>query len=149
MSLRSVPVFEKRFQNRIRIHVFYHDKEEGIIPLHTSSYKEGKTVHLLMMKLDENEEKKDTRVFKVKVTHHFVLILDLNKFMFVSKRVSNKRVLKYAHVCPRCLLSLSTSQALANHEKHCQDTQAVEMPKPGSVLEFKNWHFTVRKPIQG
>ena len=53
------------------------------------------------------------------------------------------------HFCLRCLNPVWCEEALSGHQEYCGEYEAVkiEMPKKGTVLEFKNYHRSEKVPF--
>ena len=53
------------------------------------------------------------------------------------------------HFCLKCLNSFCSKEALIKHQKYCDYYEAVkiEMPKKGTILEFKNYHRSEKVPF--
>ena len=69
---------------------------------------------------------------------HYVWIKDLNRFMFNQNKHQHKQ-----HFCRYCLQCFTSEEILNKHILNCivvNGKQAVQMPKKGSSVQFKNFH---------
>ena len=53
------------------------------------------------------------------------------------------------YYCKRCLNGFASSNALYNHKTYCneQDAVRVVLPKPDTMLSFKNYNRSMRVPF--
>ena len=79
---------------------------------------------------------------------HFLYINNLSKFVSV---LNYRRQKDKKFVCQNCLHTLSTEQALDNHQQLCflKKPQKVNTPDAGSKLKFKSFQNTVKVPLFG
>ncbi|XP_053380071.1 uncharacterized protein LOC128548718, partial [Mercenaria mercenaria] len=123
VSLAQIDRFEKQNEN-ISINVFTFQENE-IVPLKiTSNTRRLHHVNLLWIKYGQ--------------VSHYVLIRDLNTFLFRSKS-HNQRMF----FCPYCLHGFVRNESLQNHITYCStnEAQKVELPAVGdsAILEFKDF----------
>ena len=125
VSLEDINKFEKN--NNVSIHVFGWEGE--VYPLRISKHVGERQIDLLL--LTEGDKK------------HYCWIKNFNKFMAIK---GNHNAM---HYCRRCLNCFTSEQALSNHDEYCSkhDAQKIEMPKPGSILKFKNYFKSMRVPF--
>src|SRR6218665_1032907 len=53
------------------------------------------------------------------------------------------------HYCKRCLIVYNRIEALNKHTAYCsqQEAQRIELPDPGTMLNFKNYNRSLRVPF--
>ena len=53
------------------------------------------------------------------------------------------------YYCKRCLNGFTTKDALYNHKTYCNEQNAVRvvLPKPNTMLSFKNYNRSMRVPF--
>src|SRR6218665_3637489 len=53
------------------------------------------------------------------------------------------------HYCKRCLIGYNRIEALNKHTAYCsqQEAQRIELPDPGTMLDFKNYNRSLRVPF--
>ena len=127
-------------QNSINIYCYGCDEDDVVVPLRLVHLNNDyKTVHLLMLTTSDRQ--------------HYCLIKSL------SALLCNGRYLRYPtdrvvfHVltgrknklfyCDFCLHGFLEEKRLSAHVQTCNKPQRVEMPKPNSVIEFKNFRKMV------
>ena len=111
------PVSEKHYnkieiQNSIRINLFGYEKGQSF-PIHISKEKFEDQMNLLLITKDEKR--------------HYILIKDLNTFMYNQSKHKNKK-----HFYMYCLQCFSSESILAKHTNNCltiNGKQAINMPK--------------------
>ena len=122
VTIKQLNKIEK--QNEININVFGYEEKQPY-PIYISKEKHEDHMELLLITKDENK--------------HYVLIKDLNKFMFNQTKHKNKK-----HFCMHCLQCFSSDRVLNEHKDNCiqvNGTQAVKMPdKDNNILKFNNFH---------
>ena len=111
-------------QNEININVFGYENKQPY-PIFVSKEKYDRQMNLLL--ITENDNK------------HYVLIKDLNRFMFNQTKYEGKK-----HFCMHCLQCFSSERVLSTYKDNCiqvNGTQAVKMPdKDNNILKFNNFH---------
>ena len=131
------PVFVKQYnkiekQNNIRVNVFGYEEGQPYV-IHVSKERFDSCLNLLL--ITEGEVK------------HYCLIKDFNKFMYNKTKHKERK-----HFCMYCLQCLSSKEHLEKHKVDCIEIngkQAIEMPEPGSTIEFTNYrkelpaHFVI------
>ena len=122
VTIKQLNKIEKK--NNINVNVFgYEDKQP--YPVYISKEKYEDHIELLLVTKDENK--------------HYVLIKDLNKFMYNQTKHKERK-----NFCMHCLQCFSSERVLNNHKDNCvqvNGTQAVKMPtKDNNTLNFNNFH---------
>ena len=110
------------------------DKYNNVYPIRPSKYS-YKRKHLVVLLLITDEEK----------NFHYTLVKNGSKLL--SKQHSN-----YEHKifrCWNCFNVFHDEDKLFSHTDHCSrlNTQNMIMPKPGSILKFKNHNHVKRYPF--
>ena len=124
MKLQQIPKFEK--QNEISINVFGY--EEGVYPLHISSFRFPRHINLLL--ITDGEQ------------NHYCLIRDLGRLLNHQSQNRHKKF-----VCPYCLHCYTRQDLLDKHKSYCQThtPQRIEMPSvENKWLKFKNFAHQMR-----
>ena len=118
-------------QNSIRINVFGYEKGQPF-PIHISKEEFEDQMNLLLITKDEKK--------------HYVLIKDLNTFMYNQSKHKNRK-----HFCMFCLQCFSSERVLGKHKSNCltiNGKQAINMPKKGeNILKFNNFHKQLPVPF--
>ena len=130
------PVTTKQYNkiekhNEININVFGYEEKQKY-PIYVSKEKYEDCMNLLL--ITENENK------------HYVLIKDLNKFMYNQTKHKERK-----HFCMYCLQCFSSERVLTDHKENCiqvNGTQAIKMPtKDDNTLKFNNFHKQLPVPF--
>ena len=130
------PVTTKQYNkiekhNEININVFGYEEKQKY-PIYVSKEKYEDCMNLLL--ITENENK------------HYVLIKDLNKFMYNQTKHKERK-----HFCMHCLQCFSSERVLTDHKENCiqvNGTQAIKMPtKDDNILKFNNFHKQLPVPF--
>ena len=76
---------------------------------------------------------------------HYCLVK--SKECLLSSQTTNGK--RKQHFCLRCLNPFWSQEALNKHEEYCYEYEAVkiELPKKGTMLEFKNYHRREKVPF--
>src|SRR5258705_4207726 len=125
----------EKFENRVdlSINLYAYDEKYLIYPLHLTKKKDTVPhINLLYVK----DEKKS----------HYCWIKDLSRLGW--SQLSKKKVKKY--ICERCLAFFDNEEKLSEHKILCNDIEhggRPILPKPGSVIQFKNYHKSLRVPF--
>ena len=128
VSINQVSKIEE--QNDISINVFGYENKQPF-PLYISKKVTEKTLDLLLITRDERQ--------------HYVWIKNFNRFMFNQSKHREKK-----HFCRYCLQCFSKEEFLKKHILNCMiinGKQAIEMPKKGSSIKFKNFHHQLSVPF--
>jgi len=140
-SLKDIDKFEN--SNDLSVNVFGYEKvsedeeekaknKKGYVyPLRISSKQCERVVDLLLISDDEKQ--------------HYCAIKSLSRLL--SSQVSNTKWKRY--FCKRCLNSYDCVDKLKRHQEYCNNYEAVkiDLPKPGSMLGFKNYNRSMRHPF--
>ena len=97
VKLQQIPKFEK--QNEISVNVFGY--EEGVYPLHISSFRFPRHINLLL--ITDGEQ------------NHYCLIRDLGRLLNHQSQNRHKKF-----VCPYCLHCYTRQDLLDKHKSYCQ-----------------------------
>lgn len=121
----------------LRINVVLLNTKNHIFPLEygIGTKKSSNTMNLLLVqrKTDANE-----------INNHFLLILDLHKFL--RKRYHDGSY-KHSYTCVNCLNAFSSKRILEDHEKTCcLHKPRIEMVSKEKVMKFKN--FQNQHPLE-
>ena len=117
-------------QNSININVFGYENKQPY-PIYVSKEQFDDVLNLLLISENENT--------------HYCLIKDFNRFMFSYSNHKEKK-----HFCMHCLQCFSSEKVLSNHKEICIEIngkQAVQMPKFGSKINFKNFKKQLQVPF--
>ena len=129
VCIKDVPKIEKMLD--ISINVFGH---------------KGADIHpLLLTKLTGRKRNVDLLVTSDGTTNHYVLIKNFNK---LCSKVTKNHLKKY--FCMSCIQHFTTTEKLEKHKLDCltiNETQAVELPKKDSIIEFINRQKLVPVPF--
>jgi len=124
VSLKNIDKFEKN-NSGIFINVFGYENAK-IYPLRHSRNEDA--IDLLLLTDGENS--------------HYCVIKNFNRLM-------NRGDHHAMHYCKRCLNGFTYEIGLRNHLEYCSqhELQRIEMPKPGTILKFKNYNRSMRVPF--
>ena len=128
VSVKQYNKIEK--QNNIRVNVFGYEEEEPYV-IYVSKEKFNSCLNLLL--ITEGEVK------------HYCLLKNFNKFMHNQTKHKGRK-----HFCMYCLQCLNSKEHLEKHKVVCVEIngkQAVEMPSPGSIIEFTNYRKQLPAPF--
>ena len=129
------PVSVKQFnkiekQNDIRVNVFGYEEGQPYV-IYVSKEKFDSCLNLLLITKGE--------------VKHYCLLNDFNKFMYNQTKHNERK-----HFCMYCLQCLSSKEHLEKHTVDCiviNGKQAIEMPKPESIIAFKNYRKQLPAPF--
>ena len=128
VTVKQINKIEK--QNNICINLFgYEEKQKFPIYISKEKYQD----HMELLLITEGENK------------HYVLIKDFNKFMFNQTKHEHKK-----YFCMYCLQCFSREDVLTEHKNNCisiNGKQAINMPKKGDKVFFKNYHKQLPVPF--
>ena len=125
---KNIPKIER--EHNISINLFGHEGEH-IFPIWLTKKLSDKHANLLVT---SNEE-----------TNHYVLIKDFNKLCYNVTKIKRKQ-----HFCMQCIQHFTTEEILQKHIPECtiiNKSQAVELPKKGSILKSKSIQQTMKVPF--
>ena len=130
VSLKDINKFEKQ-NPTISITVLGYEGK-NVYPLRNSDNTDRE--HNIILMLIEEEGVK-----------HYCLVKSIERLL--SSQVSNDKRKRY--FCSRCLNSFWCQKALNKHEEYCNEYEAVkiQLPKKGTMLEFKNYHRLEKVPF--
>ena len=76
---------------------------------------------------------------------HYCLVKGINRLL--SSQASKGK--RKEHFCLRCLNPFRCEKSLNKHKEYCKKYEAVkiELPKKGTMLEFKNYHRSEKVPF--
>jgi hypothetical protein len=114
--------------NNISINVFGY--ESSVYPLYLSKRECDRCIDLLLI-YDGNKK-------------HFCWIKNFNRLMSLRTEKSHNSM----YYCRRCLVGYRTVDSLNKHSEYCSqhNAQKIELPKPGTMLQFKNYQRSMRVP---
>jgi len=117
--------------NNISINVFGYEKDVNLFPLYLSKHENDRCVDLLL--ISDGEKK------------HYCWIKNFDKLLSSRTEKSHNSM----HHCKRCLIGYRTIDSLTKHTEYCSqhDAQKIELPKPGTILSFKNYNRSARVPF--
>src|SRR5271163_338670 len=128
VSMKDIPKIEKMLD--VDISVFGHNGNE-IYPIGKIKQSDKKMIDLLFT---SNED-----------TNHYVLIKDLNSLCNGKTKNTNRK-----YLCRHCIQFFPSQDRLDKHIPDCMiinGTQAVELPKKGTIISFKNLKATLDIPF--
>ena len=130
VSLKDLNKFEKQ-NPTISITVLGYERK-GVYPLRSSDCMD-KDHNIVLILIEEGGVKK------------YCLVKSINRLL--SSQVANGK--RKEHFCLRCLNPFWCQEALSRHQEHCNEYEAVkiELPKKGTMLEFKNYHKMEKVPF--
>ncbi|CAB3987823.1 Gastrula zinc finger [Paramuricea clavata] len=119
-------------KNSINISVFGYKGKKQFYPIRNSKAKHDEHMELLLLGDSEG-------------SRHYVLIKDVNRMLFSVSKHTNKK-----HFCLHCLHSCVSKEVLEKHKETCLEvngTQAVNLPKEGTKIKFKNHRNSMPVPF--
>ncbi|CAB3999568.1 Gastrula zinc finger [Paramuricea clavata] len=119
-------------KNSINISVFGYKGKKQFYPIRNSKAKHDEHMELLLLGGSEGN-------------NHYVLIKDVNRMLFSVSKHTNKK-----HFCLHCLHSCVSKEVLEKHKETCLEvngTQAVNLPKEGTKIKFKNHRNSMPVPF--
>ena len=131
MKLKDITKFEKLNPSLPGINVFSYENMI-IYPLRMAGRDCLNTIDLFLIEEDGNT--------------HYTLIKDFNRLIKSQKTTSNNGKI---FICKRCFTHFTKEELLEKHIKYCSnnETVAVKMPEPNSMLYFKNYHKQLPIPF--
>ena len=136
MNISKIRFFEKANDAlNIGVNVFILDGKM-VYPGHKSIFSDERTKINLLLIPTKNED-----VLNDDITHHYVLILNLNKFLEKQHGLTGQRNRKNVVYCENCLLCYTSTEKLKTHQELCflNKQQKVSIPKQGDITKFKNF----------
>ena len=131
MKLKDISKFEKLNPELPGINVFS-DDNMIIYPLRMADRDCLNTIDLFLYEEDGNT--------------HYTLIKDFNR-LIKSQKTSSKNGKIF--ICKKCFTHFTKEELLEKHIKYCSNNQtvAVKMPKPNTMLYFKNYYKQLPIPF--
>ena len=134
VTIRDMGRIEK--QNKININAYlYNEDGKYVTPYRNSETEYGDTLNVLLIERETEKEYKQ----------HYVYIKDFNRLNFNVNKHKNKK-----HFCLRCLQPFYSEYCLEAHKEDCliiNGTQRIEMPQPGSKVQFNNYQNQLPVPF--
>ena len=130
VSLKDINKFEKQNPN-IAITVLGYEGK-SVYPLRNSDSTD-RDYDIILMLIEEGGVK------------HYCLVKNLSRLL--ASQVSKAERKKY--FCTRCFNPFGSQEVLFKHLEYCNEYEAVkiELPKKGTMLEFKNYHRREKVPF--
>ena len=131
MKLKDITKFEKLNPELPGINVFSVDNMI-IYPLRTAERDCKNTIDLFLIEEDGNS--------------HYTLIKNFHALIRSQKTKSNDGK---TFICKKCFCHFTKEELLEKHIKYCSnnETVAVKMPEPNTMLYFKNYHKQLPIPF--
>ena len=131
MNISDITKFEKLNAELPGINVFS-DEDMIIYPLRMADRDCKNTIDLFLYEEDGNT--------------HYTLIKDFNRLIKSQKTTSKNGKI---FICKKCFTHFTKEELLEKHIKYCSNNQtvAVKMPKPNTMLYFKNYHKQLPIPF--
>ena len=131
MKLKDISKFEKLNPELPGINVFS-DDNMIIYPLRMADRDCKNTIDLFLYEEDGNT--------------HYTLIKDFNRLIKSQKTTSKNGKI---FICKKCFTHFTKEELLEKHIKYCSnnETVAVNMPKPNTMLYFKNYYKQLPIPF--
>ena len=134
VTIRDMSKIEK--QNKININAYvYNEDGKYVSPLRNSKTEYQDTLNVLLIERETEKEYKQ----------HYVYIKDFNRLNYNVNKHKNKK-----HFCLRCLQPFYSEYCLEAHKGDClviNGTQRIEMPQPGSKVQFHNYQNRLPVPF--
>ena len=123
MKVKDISTFERNNPDLPGINVFSIDDSSIIYPLREVS--KDKTIDLFLYQEDGK--------------FHYSLIKNLSRL--IRSQITS-RTNEPIHICKRCFSHFTKKELLDKHNKYCSSnpTAIVKMPKPNTMLYFKNYY---------
>ena len=130
VSLKDINKFEKQNPNITIMVLGYEGK--NVYP-HRNSVIIDRDYNIILMLIEEG------------VVKHYCLVKSITRLL--SSQASNGK--RKQHFCLRCFNPFWCQEALDKHKEYCNEYEAVkiELPKKGTMLEFKNYHRLEKVPF--
>ena len=134
VTIKDMGHIEK--QNKININAYlYNEDGKYVKPLRNSETEYQDTLNVLLIERETEKEYKQ----------HYVYIKDFNRLNYNVNKHKNKK-----HFCLRCLQPFYSEDDLEAHKEDCliiNGTQRIEMPQPGSKVQFHNYQNRLPVPF--
>ena len=131
VDFRGIDRFESQ-NPEISISLLGYNKKERVYPLKLSKYTGSKhDITLLLIKDGDNS--------------HYCLVKNISALL--SSQINNHS--HNRNFCLNCFNSFDTLESLNKHKGYCYNNECVKinMPPPGSFLEFKNFVHSEKAPF--
>ena len=134
VTIKDMGRIEK--QNKININAYlYNEDGKYVKPLRNSETEYQDTLNVLLIERETEKEYKQ----------HYVYIKDFNRLNYDVNKHKNKK-----HFCLRCLQPFYSEDDFEAHKEDCliiNGTQRIEMPQPGSKVQFHNYQNRLPVPF--
>ena len=132
MKVNNITKFEKLNPELPGINVFSNDEKMNIYPLREANRDCKNTIDLFLYEEDG-------------VTH-YTLIKNFHRLIKSQKTTSHNGEM---FICKRCFSHYTKEELLEKHIKYCSNNQTalITMPKPNTMLYFKNYHKKLPIPF--
>ena len=132
MKVKDIDRFEKLNPDLPGINVFSIDDKNTIYPLREISKECTNSIDLFLYEKDGNQ--------------HYSLIKNLSRL--IRSQITS-RTNEPIHICKRCFSHFTKKELLDKHNKYCSknSTAIVKMPKPNSMLYFRNYQKKISVPF--
>ena len=131
VDFRGIDRFESQ-NPEISITVLGYNKDERIYPLKISKYTGSKhDITLLLIKDGDNS--------------HYCYVKNISALL--SSQINKHK--GTSNICLNCFNGFNTQDSLNKHKEYCYNNECVKinMPPPGSFLEFKNFVHSEKTPF--
>ena len=131
VDFRGIDRFESQ-NPEISITVLGYNKDERVYPLKISKYTGSKhDITLLLIKDGDNS--------------HYCLVKNISALL--SSQINKHK--GTCNICLNCFNGFNTQDSLNKHKEYCYNNECVKinMPPPGSFLEFKNFVHSEKAPF--
>ena len=132
MKVNNITQFEKLNPELPGINVFSKDDKMIIYPLREAKRDCKNTIDLFLYEEDG--------------VSHYTLIKNFHRLIRSQKTTSHNGEI---FICKRCFSHYTKEELLEKHIKYCSNNQtvAVKMPEPNTMLYFKNYHKQLPIPF--
>ena len=131
VDFRGIDRFESQ-NPEISITVLGYNKDERVYPLKISKYTGSKhDITLLLIKDGDNS--------------HYCFVKNISALL--SSQINKHK--GTCNICLNCFNGFNTQHSLNKHKEYCYNNECVKinMPPPGSFLEFKNFVHSEKAPF--
>ena len=131
VDFRGIDRFESQ-NPEISITILGYNKDERVYPLKISKYTGSKhDITLLLIKDGDNS--------------HYCLVKNISALL--SSQINKHKGTR--NICLNCFNGFNTQDSLNKHKEYCYNNECVKinMPLPGSFLEFKNFVHSEKAPF--
>ena len=131
VDFRGIDRFEKQ-NPEISISLLGYNEKEKVYPLQRSKYTGSEhDITLLLIKNGDNS--------------HYCLVKNISALL--TSNINSHKGKR--HFCLNCFNGFDTLESLNKHKEYCYNNECVKinMPPPGSFLEFNKFEHTVKAPF--